>query len=266
MSARKIFDCFLYNGEEKMLFFRLNELYDKVDYFIISESKYTFKGDDKDLTFNINDKKYDKFKNKIIYVTHSTTPSKTDSWLNERNQRDNLINGFKNIKEDIKSNDIILLSDVDEIPDFNNIDIPNLGNNILVSFLHNFYYYNIKCRKKNKWVGTVVLDLNTFIHKFRKSFEYVRQHRWSNQLIGKNNDYTSGGWHFSYFGDADYIISKIESFSHQEYNNDKYKNKEKILKLIENGEDLFFRESENPDEKMTIADETYLPVHSNLIP
>ena len=120
--------------------------------------------------------------------------------------------------------------------------------------------------KENKWVGTVVLDLNTFIHKFKKSFEYVRQHRWSNQLIGKNNDYTSGGWHFSYFGDADYIISKIESFSHQEYNNDKYKNKEKILKLIENGEDLFFRESENPDEKMTIADETYLPVHSNLIP
>jgi len=264
MGKRKIFDCFLYNGEEKMLFFRLNELYDKVDYFIISESKYTFKGDHKNLKFNINDKKYNKFKNKIIYVTHSTPPS-TDSWLNEKNQRDNLINGFK-IEEDIKSNDIILLSDVDEIPDFNNIDIPNLGNNILFSFFHNFYYYNIKCRKKHKWAGTVVLDFNTFIHKFKKSFENVRGHRRANQLIGRPDDYTSGGWHFSYFGDVDNIITKIESFSHQEYNNKKYKNKETILKLIENGEDLFFRESENPDEKITVVNETYLPVYSNLIP
>ena len=142
MSKRKIFDCFLYNGEEKMLFFRLNELYDKVDYFIISESKYTFKGDDKDLTFNINDKKYDKFKNKIIYVIHSTTPAKTDSWLNERNQRDNLINGFKNIKEDIKSNDIILLSDVDEIPNLDNINFQNINEKIIL-FKQNRIYFSL---------------------------------------------------------------------------------------------------------------------------
>ena len=65
------------------------------------------------------------------------------------------------------------------------------------------------------------------------------------------------------YGDKTILFLQVGSFFEMY---DKYKNKEKILKLIENGEDLFFRESENPDEKMTIADETYLPVYSNLIP
>lgn len=241
-----------------MLNFRLCELNDVVDKFLIVEGKYTFKGDEKPLKFNIAN--FKKFADKIIYKSCDILPT-SNPWLNERNQRDFLKENFRNIT--VKTNDIVLLSDVDEIPDINVLkEFKTSGYNGMSTFYHNFYYYNVKCRNISKWPGTVVIDAHSFKKYFNFSFEYLRNNRHSLKLIGKANDYTSGGWHFSYFGDVNYIINKIKSFSHQEYNNELYTNPETIKKLIEDGKDLFFRDTEQYE---ILEKQDYLPTNINLL-
>ena len=64
----KIFDCFMYFDEEVVLDIRLNTLDKYVDYFVIVESNFTHKGDKRALEFN--HKKFEKFKDKIIYIVY----------------------------------------------------------------------------------------------------------------------------------------------------------------------------------------------------
>ena len=72
----KIFDCFMYFDEEMILDLRLNILSKYIDYFIIVESIYNHKGEKRELKFD--KKKFDKFKDKIIYIIHDQVPSKVE--------------------------------------------------------------------------------------------------------------------------------------------------------------------------------------------
>ena len=256
----KIFDCFLYNGESKMLNFRLHELNEYVDKFVIVEGAYTVGGNKKELKFDLN--LFSNFKEKIIYKVCETPPM-TNAWDNEKTQRNYLKEGFRGME--IMSNDVIMLSDVDEIPDLmflQNIKKQNFRG-VKTSF-HNFYYYNLECRKKTKWPGTVFISADLFQKEAKFNFDLLRNARHSFPLIGKHGDYTSGGWHFSYFGDINYIINKIKSFSHQEYNSEKYTNPDTIKLLIESKKDLFFRGDDS--EQFTLdGKETYLPKFVDLL-
>ena len=256
----KIYDCFLYNGEDKMLNFRMHELADYVDKFIIVEGAFTFKGDTKELKFDLNN--YSKFKDKIIYKVCNTAPFQ-NAWDNEKTQRNYLKEGFRGIE--ILSNDVIMLSDVDEIPDLTFLKGLKENNfyGMNTSF-HNFYYYNIECRKKTKWPGTVFVSAQIFKERARFDFDLLRNARHSFPLIGKHGDYESGGWHFSYFGDVNYIVNKIKSFSHQEYNSEKYTNPETIEQLIRDKKDLFFREADS-EQFDHVSNETYLPKFVDMI-
>ena len=64
----KIIDCFIFYNELELLNYRLNILYNIVDYFIIVESKYTFTGKEKELIFNENKERFSCFNDKIIYI------------------------------------------------------------------------------------------------------------------------------------------------------------------------------------------------------
>lgn len=270
LNQMKIYDCFLYNGEEKMLNFRLHELSEYVDKHIIVESIYTYSGIEKKLKFNIQN--FPEFKDKIIYKPCYIKPvtgfaihengANQNFFINEKNQRNYLKEGFRGLE--IKTNDVIMLSDVDEIPDLTFLSKIKTTNFYgIKTSLHNFYYYNISCRKKVKWPGTVFVSAEIFQNKINFDFELIRNARHSFPLIGKNGDYTSGGWHFSYFGNIDYIIDKIKSFSHSEYSGEKYTNPEKIKELIESKKDLFFREDEG--EQFESVVETYLPKYIHLL-
>ena len=68
----KIFDCFMYFDEEVVLNVRLNHLYNYVDYFVIVESRFTHKGEERSLKFDIN--KFTKFKSKILYLIVDKQP------------------------------------------------------------------------------------------------------------------------------------------------------------------------------------------------
>lgn len=260
MKKPKIYDCFLYNGEDKMLNFRLHELDEYVDKFLIVEGASTFKGDPKTTRFNID--KFEKFKDKIVYKICDIAPNK-NAWTNETNQRNYLKQCFREVE--LLAHDIILLSDVDEIPDLTFLSkIKQEGFYGINTSFHNFYYYNLQCRKKGKWPGTVIVNAGFFHTNFNFNFDIIRNARFSFKLIGEHNNYSSGGWHFSYFGDVNYIVDKIKSFSHQEYNNEKYTNPETIKELIKEKKDLFFRNDES-EQFDTIENETYLPKYVSLL-
>ena len=123
----KIIDCFIFYNELDLLNYWLNMLDDIVDYFIIVESTHTFIGKEKELFFNNNKELFKKFENKIIHIIVNNLPhihpnidfSKGEQSNNERFQRNQIPIGFDNIKLD--DEDIIIITDVDEIPNKNTL-------------------------------------------------------------------------------------------------------------------------------------------------
>ena len=106
----KIFDCFSYWDEDLLLDLRLHLLNNIVDYFVIVESNKTWQNNYKELKFNIN--KFKKFKNKILYIPVTDMPDGPNPWEREHFQRNCIIRGLKNSKDDY----FIIISDADEIP------------------------------------------------------------------------------------------------------------------------------------------------------
>ena len=122
----KIYDCFMYHNEDVILDLRLNFLNEFVDFFIIVESKYNHKGEEKTLNFNID--RFPDFKNKIRYLISNELPSNIET-INENDtegekSRKYILNGYKrdhfqrnyitNGTEDGNADDIILISDIDD--------------------------------------------------------------------------------------------------------------------------------------------------------
>ena len=130
----RIFDCFLFNDENLILELRLNELDRYVDFFVIIEFKYNhqnkFKGQ------KIDYKILEKFKNKIKYFYIEKKFKNASSWEIENEQRNNIALGLINSKKD----DIIIVSDVDEIPKLKNINFDKIGNEIICFNQIHFMY------------------------------------------------------------------------------------------------------------------------------
>ena len=147
----KIFDCFMYFDEEVVLDLRLNVLNDYVDYFVVVESNFTHRGEKRKLMFE--PKKFEKFKNKIIYLVYDKQPENIEEINNydnedeksrkyilnaaqrENGQRNFILQGLNEAKND----DIILISDVDEIPNLENIDLKKI-NQKLIFFKKEMFY------------------------------------------------------------------------------------------------------------------------------
>ena len=115
----KLIDCCMYFDEDLMLDLRLNTLNEYVDKFVIAEATRDHSGKEKKLNFNYD--KFYKFKDKIKYIVIEDLPldvkSKKKNWdanhWRDQYQRNSLVRGFK----DSNDNDLIMISDIDEIPD-----------------------------------------------------------------------------------------------------------------------------------------------------
>ena len=247
----KVYDCFTFFNEMDLLEIRLNELDQVVDYFVIVESTRTFQKQPKPLYLNIDDKRIVKFKDKIIHVvvddfpnffTHWRVPK---TWDYENHQRNAIARGLVNAKPD----DIIIVSDVDEIPNVKKV-VEHLKLNGPVVFQQRFFYYFLNyiitkaspesciVQKDNLifWRGSVMVKYRDFT-----TAREVRNLRNNISIV----QIEEGGWHFSYIGGIDAIISKLKSFSHakeakQILNN--VDDKERISEVIASGYDLFNRD------------------------
>ena len=250
-----IIDSFIFYNEIKLLKFRLEELNDFVDYFVIVESKKTFVGNEKKSYYLENKSIFDKFSEKIIHV--EVDFDSNNPWVNERFQRDSIGLGLS--KLNLSDDDLIIISDVDEIPDMETIltqSKSDLENGMVL--VQDTYYYNLNIKVETSPIPIVIVP-----YKMVKSHNGVQAvvNIWSGL-----KPLEKGGWHFSFFGDIDFIVNKVKNYSHQEFNNDEFLNSEHIQYCIENGKDIFKRGKEN--SMMTyidIKDNNYLPKKYKLL-
>ena len=247
---KKIIDTFLFFNEFDILDIRLNELYEYVDYFIITESNKTFSGKDKSfyLTEYIKtNNTFDKFKDKIIInkvIYDKTNKINDDPWFNEHYQRNQLLVPFENRGILKHMHDIIMVSDVDEIPDSSLVELlPNLYNfHDILCVEHKMYYYYLNTilsgAEHTKWKGTVIAPYGISHECKSMTPQELRDYR---ESILDPKIMEDSGWHFSYLSGKNpkIIKEKLESFAHQEFNSESIKSKieENILNLT----DLFGR-------------------------
>lgn len=248
----------MFYNELNMLKLRLHELYDVVDYFILIESTKTFTYNDKKLYFQDHKDMFKRFLNKIIHIIVDDMPNGNDNWKRETHQRNCITRGLN--KLELKDDDYILISDVDEIPDKNRIKelrIPDTIYQTPVRLFQHFYYYNINCKSDNLCT-TAVLSKKRDLLKYISIDSMTR----SKLPVTSNN----WGWHFSYFGDINFIINKIQSFSHSEYNLPQFTNPEEIFKKIIECKDLFDRDAANHRfYYIDVKDNNYLPENYKLL-
>tara|TARA_B100000902_G_scaffold380654_1_gene416290 strand:- start:1014 stop:1883 length:870 start_codon:yes stop_codon:yes gene_type:complete len=223
----------MYFDEDLVLELRLNTLDNLVDFFVIVESTYTHKGEKRDLQFNI--KKYEKFKKKIIYLTYDVEPKGIDIVNEDDNESIkstkyilNAIkreNGQRNFIEKGLSNavneDVIMISDVDEIPNLLNADFNKMNNKIYL-FKQDMFYYKFNLQIPNfKWVGTKACKKENLVSpqwlrnvKDRK-YPFYRLDTLFSQTKYTNIKFVNqGGWHFSNIKTASEIEYKLKSYLH----------------------------------------------------
>ena len=233
MFIMRIFDCFMYFDEEIVLDTRLNYLDPYVDYFVIIESCYTHRGDKRELKFDI--KKYEKFKDKIIYKVYDQIPNKIEKVLendNEDTKSSKYImnalyreNGQRNfISEGVKEandEDLILVSDVDEIPKLSNIDIKKFSQKIIL-FKQDMFYYKFNLKLPNiEWTGTKGCKKKDLINaQWLRNIKDRKYPLYRLDTFFSKNKYISikivnnGGWHFSNIKSAEEIEHKLKSYLH----------------------------------------------------
>jgi beta-1,4-mannosyl-glycoprotein beta-1,4-N-acetylglucosaminyltransferase len=193
-----IVDCTLFYNEVDMLLYRLKVMYPVVDKFIIVESTKTHRGNYKEMHFEKNKKVFEKYLDKIIYVIDDQLLDDPGPWENEIHQRNYAIHALHEFAQD---DDIILLSDVDEI--FNPEVIKKLNFEKCVTMQMDMYYYNIETKLKDPWTLPKAIR-----YKYLTSI---------NETRGMSAPVIPGaGWHLSYFGDEKMIINKLKNFSHAE--------------------------------------------------
>jgi hypothetical protein len=246
----KVIDCFTFYNEFKLLDLRLKELDQIVDQFVLVEATKTFTGQDKRLFFDEVKDRYNKAR--IIHVVVDDMPSDTDAWGRERHQRNCISRGLDRIS--LKDDDIVVLTDVDEIPDSLALELVSKAciDDCLVLEM-DFYYYNLNCKWEDKWMHPKVSNYG----KCKEMGDFETMRRWPCSMAIPH-----GGWHFSYFGDIDFIRNKIQSFSHQEYNTEEYTSPEKIKKCIDEGISLF---GENRSTHVDPDENNYLPKNWRLL-
>ena len=204
----KVIDCFIFYNELTILDFRLKELNDVVDYFVLVESTVTHRGNPKPLIYNDNKERYSEYTDKIIHVIVDDMPTGNDNWKRENFQRECVRRGISRLN--LEDTDIITVCDCDEIPDADTLKtLKETGINKPLSLVQDLYYYSpIHQLDYILWNKAKVLDL--------KSFNQIKD--LSNQLrLGEYPNIKKGGWHFSYFGDMTFIKNKLREFAHSEH-------------------------------------------------
>ena len=223
----------MYFDEEIVLDLRLNFLDKYVDYFVIVESVFTHKGDKRELKFNHN--KFEKFKNKIIYKVYNENENniekifdkdseKTKSYKyimnalkRENGQRNYIQVGLDNAN----ANDIILISDVDEIPNLSGIDFTKIKEKIFM-FRQDMFYYKLNLKLPNMiWTGTKGCRKKDLLSP--QWLRNVKDRKYSKlrfDILFSDKKYNSikfiddGGWHFTNLKSAKEIEHKLKSYLH----------------------------------------------------
>ena len=229
----KIYDCFMYFDEEVVVDVRLNTLNQFVDYFVIVESRFTHKGEARELKFN--HKKFEKFKDKIIYIVDEeiyslTEKIKIDDSEDEKSRKAIFNaayreNGQRNLiskgLEGANKEDFIMISDVDEIPKLSGLNFNSLNEKIIL-FKQDMFYYKFNLKLPNLiWTGTKACRKKNLVNpQWLRNIKDRKYPFFRIDTFFSNTKYTSikiindGGWHFSNIKTPKEIEFKLRSYLH----------------------------------------------------
>tara|TARA_B110000027_G_C16104929_1_gene294812 strand:+ start:720 stop:1595 length:876 start_codon:yes stop_codon:yes gene_type:complete len=224
----KIFDCTTYFSEDMLMDLRFNILDKHVHKFIVVESIFSHSGKKKALNFNINN--FSKFKDKIIYKVIEKEPIgliNGDSPANKRfNSLKRIEQSYEYIKKGINlasEDDLIILSDNDEIPNLDSQQFQNSSKDIIL-FRQLFFYYKFNLLyDKVKWFGSKACK-----KKKLKSFSWLRNLKNKKYPLWRVDTYLSklkhinieiiekGGWHFTNIKTPEDLFIKMSNFGHHD--------------------------------------------------
>ena len=229
----QIFDCFMYYNEDVVLELRLNYLDKFVDYFVIVESTFNHRGEKKKLNFNIE--KFLKFKKKIRYFILDTNNPEietiNDNDSDDEKSRKYILNGYRRDHyqrnflsmgiKDASLDDIIIISDIDEIPNLEKIDYSKVQNKLAL-FNQKMCYYKFNLFQKNyNWIGSrLCKKKNLLSPQWLRDVKPKNYPKWRIDTFFSKNKYTNiifinnGGWHFSYLNTPELIEQKLKSYTH----------------------------------------------------
>ena len=237
-----IFDCFQYFNEDHIADLRFNILDEFVDKFVIVESTVNHQGQPKKLHFDIN--KYKKFKKKINYIIVNDTPEdikrphQDGESLIEQHQRNSITKGLNKAHDD----DLIILSDVDEIPDLKRLNEFDRNKYAVFSQKMFMYKLNFLNLRENNWHGSkICLKKNFKNPQWLRNLKFKQYPFWRIDKVRNLQVIKNGGWHFAYLQTPENISKKIKSFAHGEFNKDEITNEKSINLKIEKGLDIFKR-------------------------
>jgi len=248
----------MFYDEDVILDLRLNILNEYIDYFVIVESKFFHNGKERKLRFDIEN--YSKFRDKIIYIIQDNQPSgiqeilKSDdegtisakeiknALLRENSQRNLISQGLKMAAD----NDLILISDVDEIPNLEKVKLKETKNEILM-FVQDIFYYKLNRYLPNfQWFGTKGclkknLKSPQWLRNIKnKKYSFLRIDTFFSDKKYINKKFINhGGWHFSNLKNAEDLELKLKSYLHHRDYEVEELGKTKIEKLMKTNETIY---------------------------
>tara|TARA_B100000780_G_scaffold223643_1_gene162801 strand:+ start:507 stop:1349 length:843 start_codon:yes stop_codon:yes gene_type:complete len=215
-----------------MLDVRFNVLNDNVHKFIIVESSFSHSGEKKKFNFDIND--YPKFKDKIIYLQINHEPHglyKDPEKLKNPNYK--RLNSIKRIEQsydymmngiiDAQDEDLIIISDNDEIPNLESIKFKNSNKDFIIFKQLLFYYkFNLfhelmpwfgskACKKRNLKSFSNLRNLKNKKYPFWRIDTYLSNIKETNLEI-----IDDGGWHFTNIKNPEDLYIKMKNFGHHD--------------------------------------------------
>ena len=209
----KVYDCFPFFNELDVLEIRLQELWDVVDIFVLAESNMSHSGKPKEYIFENNKERFAKYLSKIRRVAVEDMPETKDSWVREKYQRWSLIKGLT----DVAPEDIIITSDLDEIPRADAIAMIKEDENDWDRYILTIpmFQYKINYMK----IRDIVKQPNIMVARARCYTNPQQEREFTFPWVNKPDNLVfvdHAGWHFTYFGDNNHAITKIQNFAHTE--------------------------------------------------
>ena len=263
-----IYDCFMYYDEDLLLDIRLNTLNKYVKKFVITEAVYTHNGTKKKLNFDL--KNFGKFKDKIDYIIVDKEPpnilQKKETDTKERKDEKLILNGMardnfqrENLKRglsDISDEDLILISDLDEIPNLDVLHSNYVDKNIII-FEQKMFYYKFNLLFNNfKWFGTKgtkkknfispqwIRNIKNKIYPFWRLDAMFSKKKYSNVSIIKN-----GGWHFTCIRSPRDLERKMLNFAHHYEFEQSGINLDDLKKLMKNKVIMYKHNADQKEDK-----------------
>lgn len=218
-----IYDCFTFFNEYDLLELRLRLLDKVVDYFVLCEAPFTFRGTPKPLYFALGADRFARWRERIIPLVYPEAAD-PDPWKNEWGQRDHLIAGLARASDD----DLVLIGDCDEIPDPANVHRRPQTHDIL-AHVQRLYLGYLNRQSDQPWIGTRAIAVGS-----------IPRHGTLTAVRGRppwEFETVEGGWHFSSLGGAAVAEQKMRAYSHAEYDVPYYRDAQRLALSFESAKD-----------------------------